>query len=117
MTGVETMGFIADDGDRGLLERTVKQYFHRLLNLDISDFGRIGYDAASELADPGLRRRELRQLMRSVSFPEGWFYLERAAVILFGLSAQLAPTLDLAQVGFPFVARYTATRGHARRRA
>jgi predicted unusual protein kinase regulating ubiquinone biosynthesis (AarF/ABC1/UbiB family) len=114
MSGVETMGFVAAGGDRELLERTVKQYFQRLLNLDISDFGNIGIDQASELADPGLRRRELRKLMRSVSFPEGWFYLERAAVILFGLSGQLAPRLNLAQVGFPFVARYLATRGKPR---
>ncbi|TNF30919.1 MAG: AarF/ABC1/UbiB kinase family protein [Deltaproteobacteria bacterium] len=114
MAGVETMGFVAEGGDRELLERTVKQYFQKLLNLDISDFGNIGIDQASELADPGLRRRELRKLMRSVSFPEGWFYLERAAVILFGLSGQLAPRLNLAQVGFPFVARYLATRGPRR---
>jgi len=116
MSGVETMGFVADGGDRELLERTVKQYFQKLLNLDIQDFGKIGIDQASELADPGLRRRELRKLMRSVSFPEGWFYLERAAVILFGLSGQLAPQLNLAQVGFPFVARYLSTR-HGRANA
>lgn len=114
MSGVETMGFVAEGGDRGLLERTVKQYFQKLLNLDITDFGNIGIDQAGDLADPGLRRRELRKLMRSVSFPEGWFYLERAAIILFGLSGQLAPELNLAQVGFPFVARYLATRGARR---
>jgi len=109
MRGVEAMGFVAPDGDRALLERTVRHYFERLLNLDITDFGHIGFEAAADLADPGLRRRELRALMRSIAYPEGWFYLERAAVILFGLSGQLAPQLNLAQVGFPFVARYVAT--------
>ncbi|MFT7579280.1 MAG: ubiquinone biosynthesis protein [Myxococcota bacterium] len=110
MGGIERMGFLAANGDRGLLERTVKGYFERLLNLDLTDFGSIGYDRASELADTGLKGRELRRLMRSIEYPEGWFYLERASVILFGLSAQLAPKLNLFQVGFPFVARYVADR-------
>ena len=41
--------------------------------------------------------------MRSVEYPEGWFYVERSAVILFGLAAHLAPRLNTVMVGMPYV--------------
>ena len=37
---------------------------------------------AQQLADPDMRREELRELMKSVAYPEGWFYVERASVIV-----------------------------------
>ena len=44
--------------------------------------------------------------MRSIAYPEGWFYVERASVIMFGLQAQLAPKLNGIQVGFPYVMQF-----------
>ena len=114
--GIETMGFVAENGDRELLERTVRRYFEKLLNVKITDFGRISPEVATHLADPELQRDELRDLMKSIAYPEGWFYVERAAVIMFGLSAQLAPKLNTIQVGFPYVMRFIAER-QARRMA
>jgi hypothetical protein len=46
--------------------------------------------------------------MKSVVYPEGWFYVERASLILFGLSAQLAPRLNTIQIGFPYIMRLLA---------
>jgi len=106
--GIETMGFAARDGDRELLHRTVRAYFQKLLNLNIQDFGRIKPEVARELADPGLKRNELRELMKSVEYPEGWFYVERASIILFGLASQLAPKLNTIQVGFPYIMKLLA---------
>jgi hypothetical protein len=108
--GIHTMGFVAADGNVALLERTVRVYFQKLLALDIQDFGRIKPEVAASLADPGLDRDELRDLMKSVAYPEGWFYVERAVVILFGLSAQLAPKMNIVQVGFPYLMRMMASR-------
>lgn len=108
--GIETMGFVARGGDRALLERTIRAYFQKLLNLDIQDFGRIRPEVAAELADPGLKRDELREVMKAVEYPEGWFYVERASVIMFGLSAQLAPKLNTVQVGFPYIMRLFAAK-------
>jgi predicted unusual protein kinase regulating ubiquinone biosynthesis (AarF/ABC1/UbiB family) len=102
MQGIEQMGFMSKDGDRKLLEATIKTYFQKLLKLDIRDFGKIKPDAIAELSDPGLERAELRQLMKSVEYPDGWFFVERSAVILFGLSAHLAPTLNTVMVGMPY---------------
>jgi predicted unusual protein kinase regulating ubiquinone biosynthesis (AarF/ABC1/UbiB family) len=108
LEGIETMGFVSEGGDRDLLERTVKRYFEKLLNLDITDFSRIDTAQAETLLDPELKKGELRALMKSINYPMGWFYVERAAVILFGLSSQLAPTLNTVQVGFPYVMKFMA---------
>jgi ubiquinone biosynthesis protein len=113
LRGIETMGFVAADGDRALLERTVRKYFEKLLNLnlrDVSQVGKLGADVAGRLAATEERRAELRELMRSVQYPVGWFYVERAVIIMFGLSMQLAPNLDTLTVGFPYVMKFLAER-------
>lgn len=106
--GIETMGFVAEGGDRALLERSVRKYFEKLLSLQITDFSKISPDVANNFADPEMRRDQLRELMKSIAYPDGWFYVERAAVIMFGLSSQLAPTLNTVQVGFPYVMKFLA---------
>ena len=63
-----------------------------------------------------MKREDLRELMKSVAYPEGWFYVERAAVIMFGLSATLAPRLNGIHVGFPYVTQFIMER-NARRLA
>jgi ubiquinone biosynthesis protein len=108
--GIETMGFVAEDGNRELLERTVRKYFEKLLNLNITDFSRISPEMAQQFAEPDMKRDELRELMKSIAYPDGWFYVERAAVIMFGLSSQLAPKLNTVQVGFPYVMKFLADR-------
>lgn len=108
LEGIETMGFVSATGNRALLERTVRLYFTKLLDLKIDDFSQIGLEKAEALIDPDLKRRELKNLMKSVEYPLGWFYVERAAVILFGLSAQLAPRLNTLEIGIPFIMRFLA---------
>jgi ubiquinone biosynthesis protein len=104
--GIDEMGFIAPTGDRALLERTTRKYFEKLLNLNITDFSRIDPKVAEQLSDPDFKREELRELMRSIAYPEGWFYVERASVIMFGLQTQLAPKLNGIQVGFPYIMQF-----------
>ena len=104
--GIDTMGFMAADGDRALLDRTVRKYFEKLLNLNITDFGKIDPEVKEQFADWEMKKDELRELMQSIAYPEGWFYVERAAVIMFGLSATLAPKLNGIQVGFPYVSKF-----------
>jgi ubiquinone biosynthesis protein len=111
LRGIETMGFIAEGGDRELLERTTRRYFEKLLNLNISDFGdigKIGSNVVEKFSDAEMKREELRELMKSIAYPEGWFYVERAVVIMFGLTATMAPKLNTLQVGFPYLMRFMA---------
>ena len=112
--GIDEMGFIAPTGDRALLERTTRKYFEKLLNLNISDFSKIDPKVAEQLSDPDIKREELRELMRSIAYPEGWFYVERASVIMFGLQAQLAPKLNGIQVGFPYVMQFVMEKNAKR---
>jgi ubiquinone biosynthesis protein len=112
--GIDEMGFIAPTGDRALLERTTRKYFEKLLNLNISDFSKIDPKVAEQLSDPEIKREELRELMRSIAYPEGWFYVERASVIMFGLQAQLAPKLNGIQVGFPYVMQFVMEKNAKR---
>jgi len=108
VSGFERMGFVAPDGDRDLLERTVRVYFEKLLDLNITDFGKIDPKIAQQLADPEVKKSELRVLMKSIEYPPGWFYVERAVVIMFGLSAQLAPKINTLHVGFPYIMEFFA---------
>lgn len=104
--GIDTMGFIAPNGDREKLDKTVRKYFEKLLDLNITDFGKIDPAVAQRLADPDMKREDLRELMKSIAYPEGWFYVERAAVIMFGLQATLAPKLNGIHVGFPYITQF-----------
>jgi predicted unusual protein kinase regulating ubiquinone biosynthesis (AarF/ABC1/UbiB family) len=106
LQGIEAIGFVAEGGDRALLEQTVKTYFQKLLKLEARTPAALMKANARELealADPEVARRELRSLMRSVHYPDGWFYVERASVMMFWLAGQIAPDLDQVQVGFPYV--------------
>lgn len=106
--GIDKMGFVAENGDRELLERTVKKYFEKLLNLNITDFGNIRPQMSGKLQGFEMKRDELRELMQSIQYPVGWFYIERAVVIMFGLCSQLAPKLNMVQAGLPYIMKFIA---------
>ncbi len=108
LVGIETMGFVGEGGDRKLLEETVKRYFQKLLDLDLTDLSKINTQTAAEFINPELKTREIRKVMKAVQYPMGWFYVERAALIMFGLSAQLAPTMNTIEVGFPYIMKFLA---------
>ncbi|CAN5881889.1 hypothetical protein BH11MYX2_BH11MYX2_04350 [soil metagenome] len=114
VNGINTMGFISPTGDRALLESTIRKYFEKLLNLNIKDFSKIDPSVADQLADPDMKREELRQLMSSIAYPDGWFYVERAAVIMFGLQATIAPKMNGIQVGFPYITQFIFERNAKR---
>ncbi len=112
LTGIEAIGFMAPEGDRGLLEQTVKAYFRKLMKVDrtAGALMRATEKELEALTDPEVERRELRTLMRSIRYPDGWFYVERASVLMFWLAGQIAPDLDTLQVGFPYVLPLLAER-------
>lgn len=113
LRGFRRMGFVAEGGNEALLERTVKSYFGKLLKIGDrrpATLLKSKQQDLEKLVDPEVERGELQDLMRSVEYPEDWFYVERACVLMFWLAAQIDPTLDTMEVGFPYVVPLLAQR-------
>jgi ubiquinone biosynthesis protein len=106
LKGFRAMGFVAEGANEELLEQTVMTYFRKLLKIKDHSAGaliRADRRDLEELANPDMERDELRELMRSIAYPEGWFYVERASVIAFWLVGQIDPELDTMSIGVPYV--------------
>ncbi len=110
MQGIETMGFLAKDGDRALVAKHVRETFMRLLKMDLQSAGQVDRSFVDAMSEGELDRREKRTLMKSFAYPEGWYELERAITMLVGICATHAPNLDAMQVAFPHVARFMNAR-------
>jgi len=120
LEGFTAMGFVTEGGDQALIERTVKTYFAKLLKIrdrTPAALMRARPEELDKLVDPEIERNELQALMRSVEYPEDWFYVERACVLLFWLAAQLDPELDTMAVGVPYVMPLVAERAASMPRA
>lgn len=106
LEGFYAMGFASREGNRELLEKTVATYFQKLLRIQDRTPGalmRASPDELESLADPEVEREELRELMRAVDYPEGWFFVERASVLMFWLVGTIDPDVDPMRIGFPYV--------------
>jgi predicted unusual protein kinase regulating ubiquinone biosynthesis (AarF/ABC1/UbiB family) len=106
LDGFLRMGFASREANRDLLEKTVEKYFQKLLRIQNRTPAALMKASQRELealVDPEVAREELRELMVSIEYPDGWFYVERASVLAFWLCAQIDPELDPMQVGYPYV--------------
>ncbi len=106
LKGFRGMGFVAEGANEKLLEGTVLTYFKKLLKVKDHSAGalmRAPLKDLEKLASPEVERDELHDLMHSIRYPEGWFYVERASVIAFWLVGQIDPELDTMSIGVPYV--------------
>ena len=106
LDGFLRMGFASQEANHDLLKRTVETYFQRLLQIKDRTPGalmRANRNELEQLVDPEVAREELRELMRSVEYPDGWFYVERASVLAFWLVGTIDPDVDAMRVGYPYV--------------
>ncbi len=122
LRGLERMGFVAEGGDRELLKRVGRDYLRVLADVRIDDFSKLDRRTVEQLSGFQQTRGRLREIMRSVEYPEGYFYVERTLVLLFGLVGQLAPKIGLPGVVGPFAARafaasFTASSGNGETQA
>lgn len=105
LRGLEHMGFVAEGGDRELLARVGREYLNVLGSVKIQDFSKLDREQMEKLSGYDQMRGNLRQIMRSVEYPEGYFYVERTLALLFGLVGQLAPKQGLPGLALPYAAQ------------
>jgi predicted unusual protein kinase regulating ubiquinone biosynthesis (AarF/ABC1/UbiB family) len=105
LSGLERMGFVAENGDRELLRDVGLQYLKVLANIKIQDFSKFDRGTVEKLTGYEQHRGRLREIMKSVEYPDGYFYVERTLVLLFGLVGQLAPKVGLPGIAGPVAAK------------
>jgi predicted unusual protein kinase regulating ubiquinone biosynthesis (AarF/ABC1/UbiB family) len=105
LAGLERMGFVAEGGDRELLKRVGREYMAVLGSVKIHDFSKLDREQMEKLSGYDQMRGKLRQVMKSVEYPEGYFYVERTLALLFGLVGQLAPKLGLPGLVMPYASQ------------
>lgn len=105
LAGLEQMGFIAENGDRELLKQVGREYLKVLASVKIEDFSRLDRHTVEKLSGYAQTRGRLRAVMKSVEYPEGYFYVERTLALLFGLVAQLAPKVGLPGLVMPHASK------------
>jgi ubiquinone biosynthesis protein len=103
--GLERMGFVAEGGDRELLARVGREYLGVLGSVKIQDFSKLDREQMEKLSGYDQMRGNLRQVMKSVEYPEGYFYVERTLALLFGLVGQLAPKQGLPGLVLPYASQ------------
>lgn len=105
LAGLEQMGFIAEGGDRELLKQVGREYLKVLSSVKIEDFSKLDRQTVEKLSGYAQTRGRLREVMKSVEYPEGYFYVERTLALLFGLVAQLSPKLGLPGLIMPHASK------------
>jgi predicted unusual protein kinase regulating ubiquinone biosynthesis (AarF/ABC1/UbiB family) len=105
LRGLERMGFVAKGADRELLKQVGRDYLKTLGELSITSLQNLDKETLVKLSGYKEFRGKLRAVMKSVEYPEGYFYVERTLALLFGLVGQLAPKLGLVGVALPYASR------------
>jgi ubiquinone biosynthesis protein len=105
LAGLEQMGFVAEGGDRELLKQVGREYLKVLSAVKIEDFSRLDRQTMGKLSGYAQIRGRLREVMKSVEYPEGYFYVERTLALLFGLVAQLSPKVGLPGLVMPHASK------------
>jgi len=105
LAGLEEMGFVAAGGDRELLKQVGREYLKVLGSVKIEDFSKLDRQTVEKLSGYRQIRGRLRAVMKSVEYPEGYFYVERTLALLFGLIAQLSPKLGLPGLVMPHASK------------
>jgi len=105
LAGLEQMGFVAEGGDRELLKQVGREYLKVLSAVKIEDFSKLDRQTMEKLSGYAQTRGRLRAVMKSVEYPEGYFYVERTLALLFGLVAQLSPKLGLPGLAMPLASK------------
>ncbi len=116
LIGIEEMGFVADNGDRELLRSVGREYLHALAGIQVSDLRNLSSEQVRSIMGYDQLKGRLRSVASNVRYPEGYFYLERTLLLLFGVVAQLVPEKGLLGIAAPHASK-ALMRSYAARRA
>jgi ubiquinone biosynthesis protein len=105
LSGVATMGFVAEHGDRDLLRQAGHEYLEVFRSMNLTNLSGLNREHFEKLGGYAALRGKLREVMRNVQYPPGYFYVERTLVLLFGLIGKLAPEQGLVGLLLPRAAR------------
>jgi aarF domain-containing kinase len=109
LQGLRRMGFVAEGGDTELLRKVGREYLKALGAIKIENFSQLDRETIHKLSGFSQVRGQLREIMKSVEYPEGYLYVERTLVLLFGLLGQLAPKAGLPGLVLPYAAKVFAS--------
>ena len=90
---------------RDRLKRVGREYLGVLGSVKIEDFSKLDRGQMEKLSGYDQVRGNIRQVMKSVEYPEGYFYVERTLALLFGLVGQLAPKVGLPGLVMPYASQ------------
>jgi len=108
LAGAERMGFVAENADREMLAKVGRDYLKVLGDVQIDDFTQVDQETLYKLSGFDQTRGKLRELMRNFYYPDGFFYVERTLILLFGLVGQLAPKAGLPGLVGPYAMKTMA---------
>lgn len=98
------MGFLNPRVSTDNIESLMFNYWEKLVQLpSIAPSLFTEGAGGQELFKPRLGFAELRKALGELEYPEGWFYIERALVILFWLVGRIDPHVDIVKSGLPMV--------------
>jgi predicted unusual protein kinase regulating ubiquinone biosynthesis (AarF/ABC1/UbiB family) len=105
LEGVRQMGFVAEDGDQSLIDGVGREYLAMLGQLRIENFSSLDPDTVVKLSGAAQWKGRLREIASNLRYPDGYFYIERALLLLFGVVGRLSPKKGLLGIAAPYASR------------
>lgn len=106
---IKIMGFVAKHNDSETLDKVVDYFYSKISaikiqsfkNLDITQFQRL-----SDLIELKKMNISFRELTTLFVIPREWILLERAMLLIMGLTAQLDETLNPVEIVVPYAEKF-----------
>jgi predicted unusual protein kinase regulating ubiquinone biosynthesis (AarF/ABC1/UbiB family) len=105
LSGVRQMGFVAEDGNQHLIESVGREYLAMLGQLQIQNFASLDPKTVVKLSGAAQWKGRLREIAGNLRYPDGYFYIERALLLLFGVVGKLSPSKGLLGIAAPQASR------------
>ncbi|MBI2339610.1 MAG: AarF/ABC1/UbiB kinase family protein [Deltaproteobacteria bacterium] len=106
---MKEMGFITKRENEETFDRVVEYFYGKIKGIKIDNFREINISQFQHLSDIiELKKKDisLRELTGAFHVPKDWILLERALILMMGLTAYLAPQLNPMDIILPYVEQF-----------